>query len=79
MIQSLIICQLSNFKSRFKTEVPIIKRSGNNRENGEFQLTSCLDQLRQEDGFDGFIVDGERFDMGLPEDYRDTILRFPGT
>jgi len=47
-----------------------------NRDKGEFQLTSCLDQLRQEDGFDGFIVDGERFDMGLPEDYRDTIIRF---
>ncbi|MCD4655844.1 GHMP kinase [bacterium] len=51
-----------------------IKR--NNREYGEFQLTSCLDRLRREDGFDGFVVDGQRFDIGLPESYRDTMIRF---
>lgn len=50
--------------------------SANYRERGEFQLTSCLDELREADGFRGFIVQGERFDMGHPEAYLDTILRF---
>lgn len=50
--------------------------SHNIRERGEFQLTSCLDRLRQEDGFTGFIVRGRRFDIGLPEAYRQTLIDF---
>lgn len=50
--------------------------SHNIRERGEFQLTSCLDRLRQEDGFAGFIVKGRRFDIGLPEAYRQTLIDF---
>jgi UTP--glucose-1-phosphate uridylyltransferase len=48
----------------------------NVRERGEFQLTSALDRLRQEDGFQGLIVDGRRFDIGLPEHYLDTLSTF---
>jgi UTP-glucose-1-phosphate uridylyltransferase/galactokinase len=48
----------------------------NIRESGEFQLTSCLDQLRQEDGFTGYVVKGRRFDIGLPEAYRQTMIDF---
>jgi len=48
----------------------------NVREHGEFQLTSALDRLRQEDGFQGLIVDGRRFDIGLPEHYLDTLSTF---
>ena len=48
----------------------------NVREAGEFQLTSALDRLRQEDGFLGLVVDGQRYDIGLPEHYLDTINRF---
>ena len=51
--------------------------SHNLRENGEFQLTSCLDLLRQEEGFSGFIVKGERFDIGTPDGYRTTIIEYP--
>src|SRR5262249_24101907 len=36
----------------------------NVRERGEFQLTSALDRLRQEDGFMGLMIDGKRFDIG---------------
>jgi len=50
--------------------------SHNVREGGEFQLTSCLDRLRQEDGFTGYVVKGSRFDIGLPESYRQTIIDF---
>jgi UTP-glucose-1-phosphate uridylyltransferase/mevalonate kinase len=50
---------------------------GNNvRERGEFQLTSALDRLRQEDGFQGVIVAGRRFDIGLPEHYLETLSTF---
>ncbi|MGD0993256.1 MAG: sugar phosphate nucleotidyltransferase [Gemmatimonadales bacterium] len=45
----------------------------NVRERGEFQLTSALDRLRREEGFLGLIVDGRRFDIGLPESYLQTL------
>ena len=48
----------------------------NVRERGEFQLTSTLDRLRQEDGFVGLIVDGQRFDIGLPAHYLETLRTF---
>ena len=50
--------------------------SHNVREKGEFQLTSCLDRIRQEDGFAGVVVRGKRFDIGLPESYRQTLIDF---
>ncbi len=48
----------------------------NVRERGEFQLTSALDRLRREDGFLGLVVAGQRFDIGLPEYYLETLQRF---
>lgn len=48
----------------------------NVRERGEFQLTSALDRLRQEEGFLGVMVDGQRFDIGLPEYYLETLRTF---
>jgi len=48
----------------------------NVRERGEFQLTSALDRLRQEDGFLGLIMDGLRYDIGLPEYYLETLRIF---
>ncbi|MBD3319917.1 MAG: NTP transferase domain-containing protein [Chitinivibrionales bacterium] len=48
----------------------------NIREKGEFQLTSCLDKLRQEKGFSGYVVKGRRFDIGVPEAYRETVIDF---
>jgi UTP--glucose-1-phosphate uridylyltransferase len=48
----------------------------NVREHGEFQLTSALDRLRQEDGFLGVIMDGRRYDIGLPRYYLDTLTTF---
>ena len=50
----------------------------NLRERGEFQLTSCLDELRKADGFSGYVVKGRRFDIGLPEEYRQTVIEFMG-
>jgi UTP-glucose-1-phosphate uridylyltransferase/mevalonate kinase len=50
--------------------------TNNVRERGEFQLTSALDRLRKEDGFYGLIIDGQRFDIGLPEFYLATLSSF---
>ncbi|MGB3905766.1 MAG: sugar phosphate nucleotidyltransferase [Anaerolineae bacterium] len=50
--------------------------SNNVRERGEFQLTSALDRLRQEDGFLGLMIDGQRYDLGLPESYFETLRAF---
>jgi len=48
----------------------------NIRERGEFQLTSALDRLRQEDGFLGLIMEGKRYDIGLPIHYQETVQTF---
>ena len=48
----------------------------NVREHGEFQLTSTLDRLRQEDGFLGLVMDGTRFDIGRPDEYLETLSAF---
>lgn len=48
----------------------------NVRERGEFQLTNALDRLRQIDGFNGLVVDGRRFDIGIPEHYLQTLQAF---
>lgn len=50
--------------------------SNNVRERGEFQLTSVLDRLRQEDGFLGLVMEGRRYDIGIPEYYLETLKSF---
>jgi len=50
--------------------------SNNVRERGEFQLTSALERLRQEHRFVGLIMDGKRFDIGLPQYYLETLQSF---
>jgi UTP-glucose-1-phosphate uridylyltransferase/mevalonate kinase len=50
--------------------------ANNVRERGEFQITSALDRLRQEDGFMGLMMDGQRYDLGLPESYLETLRTF---
>ncbi len=48
----------------------------NVRERGEFQLTSALERLRREEGFYGLLIDGKRYDIGLPEYYLETLRTF---
>jgi UTP-glucose-1-phosphate uridylyltransferase len=50
--------------------------TNNIREHGEFQLTSALDRLRKDEGFQGLVMDGVRFDIGLPEYYLDTLVNY---
>jgi UTP-glucose-1-phosphate uridylyltransferase/mevalonate kinase len=48
----------------------------NVRERGEFQLTSALDRLRQSEGFMGLVIEGRRYDIGLPDYYLKTLQDF---
>lgn len=50
--------------------------NNNLRFKGEFQLTTCLDRLRQTEGAIGFIVKGQYFDTGMPLFYRQTMIDF---
>jgi UTP-glucose-1-phosphate uridylyltransferase/mevalonate kinase len=48
----------------------------NVRERGEFQLTSTLDRLRREEGFYGLLINGKRYDIGLPDSYLSTLQSY---
>ncbi|MBD2496661.1 UTP--glucose-1-phosphate uridylyltransferase [Nostoc sp. FACHB-280] len=48
----------------------------NLRDRGEFQLTTCLDNLCQAEGMTGYVVQGRCFDTGLPDAYRQTMIDF---
>ncbi len=48
----------------------------NLREQGEFQLTSCLDKVRREEGFAACLIDGKRYDIGNPQAYLETLNTF---
>ncbi|BAZ00565.1 UTP-glucose-1-phosphate uridylyltransferase [Tolypothrix tenuis PCC 7101] len=48
----------------------------NLRYRGEFQLTTCLDQLCQAEGMTGYVIKGKCFDTGLPDTYRQTLIDF---
>jgi UTP-glucose-1-phosphate uridylyltransferase/mevalonate kinase len=48
----------------------------NVRERGEFQLTSALDRVRKDEGFLGLIIEGQRYDIGLPGYYLETLRTF---
>ncbi|MEO1431884.1 MAG: UTP--glucose-1-phosphate uridylyltransferase [Cyanobacteria bacterium J06633_8] len=50
--------------------------NNNFREKGEFQLTSCLERLREAEGMIGLVVDGKTFDIGMPNVYRQTMIDF---
>lgn len=43
-------------------------------ENGEYQLTSVLEQVRKEDGMVAFIPDGKMLDIGNVSSYKETLL-----
>lgn len=47
----------------------------NNRERGEFQLTSVLDSVREKDGMIAFIPEGEMLDIGTVDSYKRTIVK----
>ena len=48
----------------------------NLRYRGEFQLTTCLDRLREEKGIFAYLVKGQNFDVGMPHFYWQTLHDF---
>ncbi len=52
----------------------LIRRSV--REKGEFQLTSALELLRQQEKMMGYLIQGQCLDTGLPEAYRETFMKW---
>ncbi len=53
-----------------------VEIDNNLRYKGEFQLTTCLDRLREEKGIVGYLVKGQYFDVGMPQFYRQTMCDF---
>ena len=45
-------------------------------ERGEVELTTALEQVRGKYGLMGVQLDGEMFDMGIPQAYRNCITKF---
>ena len=50
--------------------------TNNERFKGEFQLTTCLDKLRAQQGAIGYLVRGQYYDTGMPQFYRQTIIDY---
>ena len=45
-------------------------------EFGEYQLTPSLDSVAGSHGAYGLVINGERFDVGIPGKYRETVANF---
>jgi UTP--glucose-1-phosphate uridylyltransferase len=45
-------------------------------EASEFQLTPALDEVIKSKGAYGVVIDGQRYDIGLPEKYRETVASY---
>ncbi len=43
------------------------------REHGEFQLTNAQELLRQREGHYAYVIKGERYDIGMPLEYKRTV------
>ncbi|MDJ0567415.1 MAG: UTP--glucose-1-phosphate uridylyltransferase [Pleurocapsa sp. MO_192.B19] len=50
--------------------------NSNERYKGEFQLTTCLDKLRQKKGAIAYLVKGKYYDTGMPLFYRQSIIDY---
>ena len=43
---------------------------------GEVELTTALEQVRQQVGLLGVRLDGKMFDIGVPNEYRTTMYNY---
>jgi UTP--glucose-1-phosphate uridylyltransferase len=48
----------------------------NLRERNEIQLTNSLEMLRRQEGYYAYETQGDRYDIGIPEGYIETIIAF---
>ena len=50
--------------------------ANNERFKGEFQLTICLDKLKQQNGAIAYLVEGNYYDTGMPLFYRQAMIDY---
>ena len=50
--------------------------ANNERFKGEFQLTTCLDKLKEKTGAIGYLVEGKYYDTGMPLFYRQAMIDY---
>ena len=50
--------------------------NNNRRLKGEFQLTTCLEELRQRDNAIAYLVKGQYYDTGMPLFYRQAMIDY---
>ena len=50
--------------------------NNNERYKGEFQLTTCLEKLRQQNNAIAYLVKGKYYDTGMPLFYRQTMIDY---
>ena len=55
-----------------------ISREKRPSEGSEYGLTAALDTVREKHGMYAFLPDGQSFDIGLPDAYRNTMWHFAG-
>ncbi|MFM2314680.1 MAG: hypothetical protein RLZZ04_3956 [Cyanobacteriota bacterium] len=53
--------------------------NNNERFKGEFQLTTCLDKLRQQNSAIAYLVQGQYYDTGMPLFYRQAMIDYYNT
>lgn len=51
-------------------------RQGLTTKKGEYELTSALQEICATEGMMAYRIDGKRYDIGIPEAYRDTVSRY---
>ena len=54
----------------------ISEERGRKDGKGEYELTSVLREICVNEGMTGYRVDGKRFDIGIPEAYRETLKMY---
>ncbi len=57
-------------------ELDRVIKFGKPSEGAEYGLTAVIDTIRKKDGLVGFVPKGKCFDIGLPEEYRKTMIEF---
>ena len=58
------------------TELDRVIKFGKPSEGSEYGLTSVIETIREKDGIVGFVPKGKSFDIGLPHEYRNTVMAF---
>ena len=54
----------------------ILRKQAEATSDGEVQLTAALEDLLEEEGMKGLVVEGKHYDTGIPSIYAETIARF---